>query len=114
MKRSKKIDLTIITLLAASFSAACNNNDDVKHCVDQNGVVVPESQCLNQGGGLGGHVMPFRWYYGGGRLFSPGSRISGGSYTPAASHSYSLPSTVSRGGFGTIGHSSSSFSGGGS
>jgi uncharacterized protein YgiB involved in biofilm formation len=121
MKRSKKIDLTIITILAASFIAGCNRNGaydddgnyvgDVKHCVDQNGTVVPESQCTQaNGGGIGGHI-PFRWYYGGSRVYSPGMRIGGGgSYSPMSGSSYTTPSAVSRGGFGSTGRSSSSFS----
>lgn len=111
MKRSKKIDLTILTLLAASFGTACANDPEMKHCVDQNGVVVDESQCANQAVGHGGAIMPFRWYYGGG-LFTPGARVSGGSFTPSAGHVYSAPSTVSRGGFGSIGRGTSSFSSG--
>lgn len=108
MKRSKKVDLTIVTLLAASFSAACSQNPEMKHCVDQNGVVVDDSQCANQSGFSSGHFIPYRWYYGGTGIFSPGSRISGGSYTPSTGHVYSSPSTVSRGGFGSVGRGSTS------
>lgn len=113
MKRSKTVDLTILALLAASFGTACAKDPELKHCVDQNGVVVDDSQCTNQATyGHGGNIIPFRWYYGGTGIFSPGSRISGGSFTPSAGHVYSSPSTVSRGGFGSIGHGTSSFSSG--
>lgn len=111
MKRSKKIDLTIVTLLAASFSAACAQDPDLKHCVDPNGVVVDDSQCQNQGGPVIPGRIPFHWYYGGSRIFTPGSRVSGGSYTPSSGHVYSTPSTVSRGGFGSIGRGSFSSAG---
>lgn len=108
MKRSNKVDLTIVTLLAASFTAGCNDGFDynnIKHCVDENGVVVPDAQCNNVGGGSNmGHV-PFRWYYGGGRVFTPGTRVTGGSYVPAPGRTYSAPSTVTRSGFGSTGRS---------
>jgi len=109
MKRSKKVDLTIVTLLAASFTAACNDGFDynnIKHCVDENGVVVPDAQCNGVGGGGNGTHVPFRWYYGGGRVFTPGTRVTGGSYVPSSGHTYSTPSTVTRGGFGSTGRSS--------
>lgn len=118
LKRSKEITLTILVAIAA---AACKDDMDSKHCVDENGVVQDDSNCTNSpetldgeapmqsdgDGGLiprhagGGH---FFWYYGGMRTASPGTRISGGSYTPSPGRSYSAPS-ISKGGFGSFGSS---------
>jgi len=106
MKHSKTINLIFINALAASI-LGCSSSEEVKHCVDENGVVIDESNC-DQGNP---HYSPhFRWYYGGG-LFNRGSRVSGGGYHPLSGHSYSSPShgssSITRGGFGSLGHVSS-------
>lgn len=125
LRKTRSITLT---LLAAIAAAACDENqtatqENIKHCVDENGVVQDESNCANvpesHDGGTpvdpqhphnGGH---FFWYYGGvSSPRSPGTRIttgSGGSYTPSPGVKYSPPS-ISKGGFGSTGHG---FSGGG-
>jgi hypothetical protein len=49
----------------------------------------------------------YHWYYGGTRtVWTPGTRVSGGSYTPTVGKTYVGPSTISRGGFGGIGRGS--------
>lgn len=108
-----------ITMLAALAAAACDETQaELKHCVDENGVVQDESNCANLDGGApdpqhpgttgGGH---FFWYYGGSSTpVARGTRVSGGSYTPSTGHSYSPPSTIGRGGFGGTGET---FGGGG-
>lgn len=131
MKRSKAVTLTI---LAALVATGCDDEvGDVKHCVDENDVVHEESFCDPDGGDPDASVqvpvyddhgvithytyMPrshFHWYYinsgSGGHIYSPGSKVRGGSYTPSIGRSYSPPSSITRGGFGGLGHG---FSGGG-
>jgi len=129
-RRTKNISLVMVAAIAA---AACdenqtqtanpNPNEDLKHCVDENGVVQPEENCKDSpadhpmgpdGGPIASHPSSgggghFFWYYGGtgGRTVSPGTRVSGGSYTPSVGRSYSPPSSYSpsigRGGFGATG-----------
>ena len=107
LKRSRNVTLTILSAIAL---AACDEQaSDIKHCVDENGVVQDESNCNpnTEDGGTNPVYHPgFRWYYGG--FSSPqvrGTRIttgSGGSYTPAPHVNYSPPS-IGRGGFGATG-----------
>jgi hypothetical protein len=83
----------------------------MQRCVDEHNVVVDDSLCNAQqpntqqqhNGGVGFFPMPYRWYYGGWGGYSRGTVIGGGSYAPAAGHSYS--SSTERGGFGST-HSS--------
>lgn len=118
LRKTKTITLTMLAAIAA---AACEETkattEDIKHCVDENGVVQDESNCATvpehdaDGGPIdpqhphgGGH---FFWYYGGfSSPQSPGTRVTsgtgGGSYTPSVGKSYSPPS-ISRGGFGATG-----------
>lgn len=125
MRKSRCVTLTILAAFAAS---ACDDSvGDVKHCVDENGVVQAEALCDPPDGGDSDASVQtpvydehgvvthyvyvprthFHWYYmsgGGSRIYSPGSRVSGGSYTPSVGRSYSPPSSISRGGFGGTGH----------
>jgi hypothetical protein len=102
LKRSKNVTLTILTAIAL---AACDDQD-IKHCVDENGVVQDETTCnpTTDDGGVNPTYHPgFRWYYGGTRsTWTPGTRVSGGSYTPTPHVDYSPPS-IGRGGFGATG-----------
>jgi hypothetical protein len=120
MKQSKNINLIFINVVAASLLAGCSTPQDNKQCVDENGVVIDESNCNPDSVGYSPH---YRWYYGGG-LFNRGMRVNGGSYYPNNGRSYVTPSQraisggesvsggskvsspISRGGFGTTGHSS--------
>jgi hypothetical protein len=125
MKKSKLITLSI---LAATAIACDDQNDvasDVKHCVDNDGVVVDENQCdpasdaglestLDDSGApvmiLHGNSHIFYHYYYGGYTspLTRGTRIiitNGGGWHPTVGHIYSTPSTFSRGGFGSTGHS---------
>lgn len=138
MRRSHAVSLTILATISTTLLLyGCdeqNSNEDIKHCVDENDNVVDEAQCgtidsdagiadmtdpdtgvVHHGShGSGGiYFIPYRWYYGGGGVVrSPGTRVSGGTYSPSVGRSYSAPSTViSRGGFGSTGRSSG-FSGG--
>ena len=122
LRRTKEITLVILAAIAA---AACEESkqaeEDLKHCVDENGVVQDESKChdapvqpptgsdggpAHHSGGGGGHG--FFWYYGGTRApVSPGGKVTGGSYAPSPGKSYAPPS-ISKGGFGGTGKSFSS------
>lgn len=138
MKRTGIITLGVLAVTAI----ACNEKSpDIRHCVNEDGVVVDESLChpldatdagVDDAGTVttddagipivvpphsaGNPVIFYRWYYGGySRPLIPGERviINGngyGGFRPSIGHSYSSPSTFSRGGFGGAGHS---FGGGG-
>jgi len=105
-RKSKTVTLTILAAIAAT---ACDD-PDIKHCVDENGVVQDENNCNAPEGGApvgtpppGAPVHIYHWYYGGySSPQSPGTRVTGGSYSPTPGKSYSTPS-ISRGGFGGTG-----------
>lgn len=104
LKRSRNVSLTILTAIA--LSACDENSSEIKHCVDDAGVVQDESNCnpTLPDGGTNPHYQPgFRWYYGGTRsVWVPGTRVGGGSYTPTPNVNYSPPS-IGKGGFGATG-----------
>jgi len=78
----------------------------MQRCVDEGNRVVDANECRTQTTMVpGGHV--YRWYYGGGGGYAPGTVVTGGRYAPESGHSYSTTNGTARGGFG------SSFSGGG-
>lgn len=119
-KQSLAIPLTILLGVA---SGACDEEEtNLKHCVDENNTVVDEDKCADAGAetvvidDAGNRVVHhgssgFLWYYGGSRSpLSPGSRVSGGGYTPSKGSSYSSPRGgsisspgISKGGFGGTG-----------
>src|SRR5258708_22303266 len=111
MKKSKIITLGILALTAIACDDN-NNTEEVRHCLDADGVVVDESLCASDDGGVSSNplnhsVIIHRWYYGGSRVYTPGTRIiinSGGGWAPSPGHSYSTPSTIGKGGFGATGH----------
>ena len=127
LRRTKNISLVMLAAIAAtacdeSKTEAPNPTDDLKHCVDENGVVQDEEKCkdaplnpptgsdggpAHHSGGGGGH---FFWYYGGTHT-APGGRVGGGSYAPTPGKSYSPPS-IGRGGFGATGAGHASPGGG--
>lgn len=89
----------------------------MQRCVDENNRVVDPAYCktIPQGtsqttvGPSGGYHV-YRYYYGGGGSYSPGSAVYGGGYFPASGHSYSTTNGhssfttstgTSRGGFGS-------------
>jgi hypothetical protein len=108
LRKTRNITLTILGSIAA---AACG--DDIKHCVDENGVVQDEENCEgpDDAGVMHQSRSGFHWYYGGYSSPQPrGTKVGGGSFTPSPGHAYSPPS-IGRGGFGQTGHG---FNGGGS
>lgn len=88
MKKSAVVTFGVI--MSALILCACSEE---RRCVDANGNVVEDEKCQGaekqraSGGHGGGHY----WYYGGSG-HGLGSKVSGGSY-----------SSVSRGGFGSLG-----------
>ncbi|WP_174291847.1 hypothetical protein [Sphingomonas bacterium] len=122
-------DLKITTGVAAALLAAgCGQQDngwtadrDTAVCVDQQGKRVPDDQCPGQRHAGGGMGSAFLWYYLGRQSALPyyGEPVRGGSFTPAAGHSYfrapaatafTRSAAVARGGFGS---SARSFGGAG-
>lgn len=116
-KQSLAVPLTILTAIAAAACNDANQEQGFQHCVDENGVVVDESNCSDAGAARldsQGNPVPhsgFIWYYGGTR-FSPGVRVYGGGYSPRVTTIYSSPGGhfttgptvgVGRGGFGGAG-----------
>jgi hypothetical protein len=109
MRRSAQVIAPFLASTAALLLTGCG--PEMQRCVDQQNHVVDPKFCqgqplAQQPGSQPGYV-PYHYYYGGSGGYSLGSTVSGGSFTPASGHSYSLTSGTSRGGFG------SSFSSGG-
>lgn len=84
----------------------CEDNT-FQHCVDENGVVIADSNCEVDAGTpslrSGGTTHYYRWWYGG---HTPqGDQVSGGSYTAPSPGSGSVhrASGVTRAVFGTRG-----------
>lgn len=84
MRRSKDVPLTLLAALALSVTAC---RDTRKDCVDAQNRRLPDSSCQYSGGGYGGA----HYLYGGRSGGHVGDTVVGGS--------------ISRGGFGAIGHS---------
>jgi len=102
-RKSKSIKIAGLLGLASLFIASCEH-EHYRHCVDNNGKVMPDSLCNcrdennNYRPGFGMGYMPFLWYYGS-RRYGYGDFVGGGSYMPSAGVSYSSPG-IGRGGFG--------------
>jgi hypothetical protein len=79
----------------------------MQRCVDENNRVADPGMCRSTQTTVvpGGHM--YRYYYGGGGSYVPGTVVTGGSYAPESGRSYSMTNGTARGGFG------SSFSGDG-
>lgn len=113
MRRAAQLTAPLLASTAALLLAGCG--PEMQRCVDQQNHVVDAKFCqgqplAQQQGSQPGYVpivIPYHYYYGGSGGYGLGSSVSGGSFTPASGHSYSLTSGTSRGGFG------SSFSSGG-
>lgn len=111
MRRSKQVVAPILASAAAVLLSGCK--PDMQRCVDESNRVMDPGYCkmLQQGStqttvGPSGGAHVYRWYYGGGGSYVPGTVVTGGGYAPASGHSYSVTNGTARGGFG------SSFSGG--
>lgn len=97
MRRSKQVVAPILASAAVALLSGCK--PEMQRCVDEGNRVVDANECRTQATVVpGGHV--YRWYYGGGGSYAPGSVVSGGSYAPESGHSYSTTTGTARGGFG--------------
>jgi hypothetical protein len=112
MRRSSQVVAPILASAAAVLLSGCR--PDMQRCVDEGNRVVDPSLCRTVSTGStqttmrpGGGAHIYRYYYGGGGSYVPGSMVTDGSYAPASGHSYSMTNGTARGGFG------SSFSGDG-
>jgi hypothetical protein len=77
VKRSRSIQLTIVTSLASAL-ISCEQRV-TRYCVDQNQRVVDDKLCEQSQPNPG--LPYYRWYYGGARGSVPlGTHLSGGSY----------------------------------
>lgn len=131
----RKTQIITLGILAATAIACDDPPTDVRHCVNEDGVVVDEDLChplddndagatittddagvpvVPHYGGTGGRILFYRWYYGGYSSPMPrGTRIINngvgiGSFRPDVGHSYSTPSNFGKGGFGSVGRGFSS------
>ena len=120
MKRSSKIQLTLVATAAAVFTG-CSDDRPPRRCVDDHNKVVDEKFCAGQpqqqqqqrSGGVGfiPLLIPYHYYYGGARGYVPmGAAMSGGTSTPPARGFSAAPS--SRGMFGGAGEAHGGGSGG--
>ena len=108
MRRTKDLRIGLLASVAAATLAmtGCQSESVPRRCVDADSKVVADDLCQSQTGPVGyGGYYPYRWYYGGGSApFSPGSRVTGGSYTPpagASSFSSPTPGATVHGVFGS-------------
>lgn len=113
MKKSSAVNLGLLSALAAVLTS-CGPGEpeqkvEVQRCVNQyTNTVVDDKDCeeaerARRSGNFG--YYPFMWYYGG-RGYTPGSAVSGGSYTPTPGFSGVRASSptgaqIIRGGFGS-------------
>ena len=93
MKRSKTIQLTIVSAVAAGL-LSCGERP-TRYCVDEDQRVIDENNCVAGHSG-GGH------FYYGRSGFGSGVRVTGGS-TSVPSEGFTTPSGTVRGGFGAAG-----------
>jgi len=90
MKRSKAVNLAVVPLLAAAFSACGNEQKaETAYCVDKNDKVVENREC-------DGNSNSHFWFYGAGG-FARGSRVPAGG---ERINSTDVAAVAQRGGFG--------------
>ena len=103
MKKSAKVSLVFLSSFAAAVMNGCGSDDggawvEAKRCVDHNNVVVEDRLCDGDG--------PNRHYYShyyGGHGYYMGDRAYGGGRVAQSGVTYTNPSHVPRGGFGSTG-----------
>lgn len=110
MKRSKAVNLAVVPLLAAAFSACgTTQKEETAYCVDKNDEVVENRSCDGNNSG-------FFWFYGAGGL-NRGARVPAGG---ERINSTDRVAVAQRGGFGAtssdsgVGRSTGRAVGGGS
>lgn len=105
MRRSAQVAAPLLASAAVALLSGCR--PEMQRCVDEYNRVVDPAECraLTTGStqtttGRSGGLHVYRYYYGGGGSYSPGTVVTGGSYAPASGHSYSTTTGTARGGFG--------------
>jgi hypothetical protein len=97
MKRSQRISLRLVPIVAAAFLAACETLQH-KTCVDQSGRVVADANCAGQPG-ASWNARPsggfYRWYW-----YRGSTPVMGGRAPSGGAFSASGFSATARGGFG--------------
>jgi len=97
MKRSQQVTAPLLASAALTLLAGCRQ-EQMQRCVDEHNVVVDDSLCKVQPNADNNYYhTPYRFYYGGGGSYFPGSVATGGGYAPVSGFSYA----TSRGGFGS-------------
>jgi len=93
MRKSKEVPLTVLAALAM-FVTGCHDTPESRNCVDDQGRIVPDSNCQAYSS-TGAH---YHYLYGGASGGHVGDAVVGGSVTPSSGEA-----GVSRGGFGHSG-----------
>ncbi len=109
-KKSRVVSVSLLAAMAATMLAGCGSNPrQVRRCADEQGNVLPDTNCERGyvGGGYYGGGMMGRggypgWVYGGSGGTTPGSRVMGFTKTPTAGADVvtSGGRVISRGGLG--------------
>ncbi len=107
MKKSQSVPMILVASMAAVALSGCGANKQVRRCVDQQGNVLPDTQCVTSTGYRSGGAFIYpRWVYGG---TSSGRKVTGFSSTPSSSADIvDSKGTVVRKGFGSSRSSSGS------
>ena len=115
MRRALQVRIAFMGAFALIAMQGCADST-YQHCVDENGLVVNDSNCEADAGTprplSSGPVAHYRWWYGGQTAL--GRHVAGGSYVapPHGSGSVARASAVSRGIFGRPGGMAHGFGGG--
>ena len=96
----------VVAVVAMGYQMSKSDREVTATCVDENNVVVPDTNCASGTPGVGGIFIwagaPYRYYYGG-TTGGVGTRAAGGTLTqPSGTIARTKSgSSISRGGFGS-------------
>ncbi len=93
MRKSSDVPLTLLAVLALAATTGCHDTPESRNCVDAQGRIAPDGNCMAHASGGGYHYI-----YGGRSGGHLGDAVVGGSGTPGEGG-------VERGGFGHGGES---------
>jgi hypothetical protein len=89
MKKSKRVNLTLCTAVAAAAMSGCNRirEAQVQRCINDANVMVEDRNCETSpysgvAGGSGSYGPRHRWVYGGNGGYAPGSVVYDAHDTP--------------------------------
>jgi hypothetical protein len=114
MKRSASVRLVLVQgIAAAALAAGCGSPGSTRTCVDRDGLVTTETNCVEEERRprTMGYLPYYHWYYVRGRTYVPriGTRAPAGGSLTADMGGTSHSSATVRGGFGSsAGHSAAS------